>query len=112
MSPCVLLNVHLPSLVDFNAHPQAPLGTRVLPSDPIAPTSRPNYHLEIEPHLPYSWQGILLPSIALLVNYTMFQVLRPADQRDGTCTLESATPRGGPITATRLACLRCREKKV
>ncbi|KAK8103050.1 hypothetical protein PG984_016196 [Apiospora sp. TS-2023a] len=42
----------------------------------------------------------------------MFQVLRQADQRDGTCTLESATPREGQNTATRLACLRCREKKV
>ncbi|KAK8132040.1 hypothetical protein PG999_000213 [Apiospora kogelbergensis] len=42
----------------------------------------------------------------------MFQVLRQADQRDGTSILESATPRGGQTATTRLACVRCREKKV
>ncbi|KAH8161796.1 hypothetical protein CIB48_g6445 [Xylaria polymorpha] len=45
----------------------------------------------------------------------MFQVLRQANQRDGTYVLESTSPpfeKRDQAQFVRLACLRCREKKV
>ncbi|KAI1127653.1 hypothetical protein F5Y10DRAFT_292689 [Nemania abortiva] len=45
----------------------------------------------------------------------MFQILRQANQRDGTYVLESTNPpfeKRDPAQIVRLACLRCREKKV